>query len=82
MLDQLPVVSDSDWRINNLTSRPQRGIRDYDRFIKFERDLTVDELDKLVQWLAENNSPGWTGIWSKKVSDFEYRFQTTWDSSD
>src|SRR5574337_1258665 len=31
------IVEDSGWSMNSFSSRPQRGIRDYDRTIKFSR---------------------------------------------
>lgn len=78
----LPITDDSTWNMNKASSIPRRGIRDYDRIIKFKRDLTEVEMDLLKQYLARDNCPGWTGIHVMRLNSGVYKFSTTYDSSD
>lgn len=79
--DSLPIKEDSGWELNKVTSRPMRGIRYYDRVIKFGRELDAQELKTLRSYLESVNCPGWTGV-SLSKKDLEYRCHTCWDSSD
>jgi len=81
-VDRLPIVGDTGWSLNKRTSRPMRGIRDYDRSMVFGRDLSKDEMLDLREWLAKKDCPGWTGIMVRKHETGRYSFTTTWDSSD
>jgi len=79
------IVEDSGWKMNEFSSRPSRGIRDYDRFIKFSRELTDDELKAVRKFLAKVNCPGWTGVGTRNGGELHphrYQFSTTHDSSD
>lgn len=76
------IVEDSGWSMNAFSSRPQRGIRDYDRSIKFSRDLDDKEQKAVQKFLAKVNCPGWTGVGMRATGDGTYRFSTTYDSSD
>lgn len=76
------IVEDSGWKMNEFSSRPQRGIRDYDRTIKFSRDLDETEQKAVQKFLGKVNCPGWTGVWMKANGDSTYKFATTYDSSD
>ena len=76
------IVEDSGWKMNEFSSRPQRGIRDYDRTIKFSRDLDVVEQRAVQKFLAKVNCPGWTGVGMRPSESNTYRFSTTYDSSD
>ncbi|MHA2280078.1 MAG: hypothetical protein ACXAC5_04275 [Promethearchaeota archaeon] len=82
LFDNLPIIEDSTWDMNKGTSIIRRGIKDYDRVIKFERDLTEEEMDLLKQYLARDNCPGWTGIHVMRLNSGVYKFSTTMDSSD
>ncbi len=76
------LVEDSGWSLNEATSRPMRGIRDYERTIKFSREPSKDELDAIRKFLRKTNCPGWTGVSIKVISTTHYRFETCYDSSD
>lgn len=76
------IVEDSGWKMNEFSSRPQRGIRDYDRTIKFTRMLMASEEKAVQKFLAKVNCPGWTGVGMRHTGDGTYRFSTTYDSSD
>lgn len=76
------IVEDSGWSLNGMSSRPSRGIRDYDRTIKFNSRLEPNELHKVVKFLRKVNCPGWTGVGCKDQGDGSYKFSTTYDSSD
>lgn len=84
-ISNISVVSDTGWTHDKLSSIPRRGINDYNRVIVFGRELSIEELPILRKWLAENNCPGWTGVWIQPLkvdSGFQYSCRTTWDSSD
>lgn len=76
------IVDDSGWSMNEFSSRPSRGIRDYDRTIKFSRELSVEEKTAMQKFLAKVNCPGWTGVGVRWTEGDTYRFSTTYDSSD
>jgi hypothetical protein len=80
------ILEDTGWYPDNVTSRPSRGIRDYNREISFNHELSTQELSVVLDFLGRINCPGWTGVSSKLVSNnddvFMYRFRTTYDSSD
>ena len=82
LYNALPIIEDSTWDMNRGSSIVRRGIMDYDRVIKFERDLTNIEMELLKQYLARDNCPGWTGILDRKLGVGKYSFSTTIDSSD
>jgi hypothetical protein len=75
------VTEDSGWSMNKHSSRPNRGIRDYDRTIKFNRTLTTEELTSVVSFLKKVDCPGWTGV-TNRAHGSSYLFSTTYDSSD
>jgi len=81
-VEKLTIVTDGGWNMNEATSRPIRGIRDYDRVIQFERNLSSEELKTFGEFLQRDKCPGWTGIHSKHLGEGKYQFSTTWDSSD
>ncbi len=77
------IVSDSGWEMNEYSSRPMRGIRDYDRAIRFKSPLDQDTLKKVVTHLRDIDCPGWTGVTARDMGEgLLYRFSTTYDSSD
>lgn len=76
------VKSDSGWSMDEGSSIPHRGIRDYNRTIAFSRELTDSERNKVVIFLKKVDCPGWTGVGSSHGGDGVYRFRTTYDSSD
>jgi hypothetical protein len=76
------IVEDSGWSMDEFSSRPSRGIRDYNRAIKFSRDLDEKEQKSVQKFLAKVNCPGWTGVGMRASGDSTYRFTTTYDSSD
>lgn len=75
------ITEDSGWKMNEHSSRPNRGIRDYDRTIKFNRELSDVEIKAVTQFLAKVDCPGWTGVFVR-ATDSSYQFSTTYDSSD
>ena len=77
---------DTGWT-DSPTSIHRRGIHDYVRYIGFNSEPSESMLKELVDFLLENDCPGWTGIRATKIvhlgtANFEYKFTTTWDSSD
>lgn len=81
----ISVVSDTDWKLDKVTSRPFRGLHDYDREITFDRFPTSEELISMKEYLhgeAYSREIGWTEIHCCRVIGFTYKFRTTWDSSD
>lgn len=76
------ITEDSGWKMNEFSSRPSRGIRDYDRTIKFSRKLDAKETLAVVKFLRKVDCPGWTGVGVKDRGDGTYAFNTTYDSSD
>jgi len=77
----LPVVDDSGWDMLG-SSRPRYGIKHYGREIRFERELTEEELATVKLFLVRANCPGWTGINIQKRDETTFYFTTTYDSSD
>jgi len=75
------VSEDSGWNMNEQSSRPNRGIRDYDRTIKFNRELSTEELNATISFLKKVDCPGWTGVTNRRTG-LSYLFSTTYDSSD
>jgi hypothetical protein len=75
------VTEDSGWAMNEHSSRPSRGIRDYDRSIKFNRVLSDVEIKAVSKFLATVDCPGWTGVHVRGTGP-SYLFSTTYDSSD
>jgi hypothetical protein len=78
----LPLLEDSGWSLDERTSIPIRGIRDYSRKMVFGRSLSSEEMDDLREWLQRKECPGWTGISVRSEGQGSYMFRTTWDSSD
>ena len=74
------VEQEFDWKMNE-RSNPSRGYRNYDKVVKFNRELSPTEL-KYVTMHLNNNSPGWTGIVCKPRQDNVIAFNTTYDSGD
>lgn len=81
LFEQIPVESDSGWTTAP-SSRPSRGIHDFNRVIKFARELTADEMNIVKEYLHYVKCPGWTGIHVASIGTNEFQFRTTWDSSD
>lgn len=76
------IVEDSGWKMNEFSSRPSRGIRDYDRTIKFSAPLSQSHLAMVTKFLKKTDCPGWTGVGAKDLGGGRYQFSTTYDSSD
>jgi len=81
------IVEDSGWSMDEFSSRPSRGIRDYNRSIKFSRELNDFEKKAVQKFLAKVNCPGWTGVGMRPLykgpsNEYVYQFNTTYDSSD
>lgn len=77
------IVSDSGWSMNEGTSIPSRGIRDYERTIRFKSALDSEQIKKVVLFLKKTDCPGWTGVGVKDMGEgLLFRFSTTYDSSD
>ncbi len=85
--DDVQILDDTGWKHVAATSIPMRGINDYARQIKFADKLTPEQLKAVCAWLASDNCPGWTGVHAQLMfgtnsAPVEYRFTTTYDSSD
>ena len=83
----IEIVSDSGWEHLKHSSIPSRGINDYARQIKFATQPTSEQLTAICRWLESDNCPGWTGVraqlmFGSNSTPVEYRFTTTYDSSD
>ncbi len=76
------IVEDSGWKMDEFSSRPSRGIRDYERTISFSQELNEAEQKAIRKFLAKVNCPGWTGVGMRWVQGNSYKFTTTYDSSD
>ena len=76
------IVEDSGWKMDEFSSRPSRGIRDYNRSITFSRELDDKEQKAIQKFLAKVNCPGWTGVGMRWSNGNTYKFTTTYDSSD
>ncbi len=74
------LVSDSGWNVNELTSR--RTITDYERFIKFNRQLDDSEKNRMVKFIKRTDCPGWTDVGVGYRGDGVYHLVVTYDSSD
>lgn len=85
--EDVKILEDSGWKHDTFSSRPSRGINDYRREIKFADQLSDDQLKAVCRWLECDNCPGWTGVkaqllFGSNSTPVEYRFHTTYDSSD
>jgi hypothetical protein len=76
------IVEDSGWSLDELSSIPSRGIRDYNRTIKFSAPLSPSHLAMVSRFLKKTDSPGYTGIITKHLGGDTYTFSTSYDSSD
>lgn len=76
------VDKDNGWKLDKQTSRPHRGIENYNRGIRFIKNLTDKELNRVVSYLTRDKCPGWTGVIPRKLGEFYYSFRTTYDCSD
>lgn len=81
------IVDDTGWLHVKETSIPSRGINDYKRHIKFADKLSDEQLKAWCRWLESDNCPGWTGVrghllFGTNSTPVEYKFTTTYDSSD
>lgn len=75
-------LNDTGWVMNKLTSRPQRGIVDFERTIEYDRILTESELYEERESLSKDNCPGYWGVTGRNLKNNTYIFFTTQDSSD
>jgi hypothetical protein len=75
------LLDDSNWEMDTYTSRPQHGIRNFNRVLKFERDLNTRELQDVRYWLLTDNCPGWTGVNIAHVGVGVYKCHSLDDSS-
>lgn len=76
------IAYDTGWSMDEGSSIPSRGVKDYNRTITFVRQLSAIELNKVVMFLKKVDCPGWTGVGSSSDGKGVYRFRTTHDSSD
>lgn len=83
IMERFELIEDSEWKLNERTSRPQRGIRDFDRKMSFKHPINGDQFTVIETYLRGDNCPGWTGITTKANADNTVLwFSTCWDSSD
>lgn len=75
-------LADTGWIEDKSTSRPSRGIIDYNRDITYDMQLTEEEIRSEKDDLAKDKCPGIWGVSCQHVKDSNYRFRTTFDSSD
>jgi hypothetical protein len=81
------IVSDSGWGMNEFSSRPSRGIMDYERTIRFRSPMSTEDMNKVLRFFRKNDCPGWTGVGMRDLGTGEdagllFRFNSTHDSSD
>jgi hypothetical protein len=76
------VESDTTWKYGP-SARPNRGLHDYVRTIKFTRKLLEHEKKKFETFMVNFDNPGWCN-WSCRSNDGDQTFNltATWDSSD
>jgi hypothetical protein len=78
------VVSDTGWLFDKTTSIVRRGILDYVRTITYDRILSKEELQSVLNFLSTDACPG-QGVWlihSSEKDSKTYSFKTVCDSSD
>jgi hypothetical protein len=81
----IKIITDTGWFYDSGTSRPERGLRDYRRFITFRTRPNFEEMKTIKDFLKNNECPGWTPILETEIKSdafFCFRFSTCWDSSD
>lgn len=76
------IISDSKWEVNKDTSRPHRGITDYERTIRFKYEPKSAELVTAILDMVDDKKPGWTPTNILKITPTTWRFSCTFDSSD
>lgn len=79
----LPIDKDSGWRLNETTSRPMSGLRNYERVIKFGRKLNdgAMEMELVMEVLNRDECPGYGGV-GMRGSGLVYKFFSSVDSGD
>lgn len=80
--DFVKVVEDTGWSNDTRTSNPRRGINDFNRKVKFERQPTAEEMSVYKESLSLDECPGYTGILVTDIGENTFGLRTTWDSSD
>jgi hypothetical protein len=84
-IENLAIKDDSGWKDNTTTSRPWRGIHDFQRVIEFHVPIkSNDKIQEICRFFDKNDSPGWVGVTctASPRNDRTYVFHTTFDSSD
>ena len=84
MAKPIPIqpILDGGWKYDEGTSKPTRGLRDYNRIMTFNSELTIGEIDRMCAWLQKNECPGWTPVRIQKTGKNVYTARTCMDSSD
>jgi hypothetical protein len=80
----LPVELFEDmgaWKLDEVNSRPQEGMRYYTRNLVFKRKPSENELEIVKTWLKHDNCPGWTEVNLFSKHDKIWEARTTMDSS-
>jgi hypothetical protein len=76
------IISDSGWTMNLKTSKPHRGIRDYERTVRFKYEPKAQEILKAIEEWISYKKPGWTPLITQKITSTTWKFYCTEDSSD
>ncbi len=74
------IINDTKWFYAK-SANPERGFHDYERIIKFAEGTTEDFINNTVNFIKENNNPGWCYFRVKKINNLEIMLETSNDSS-
>jgi len=81
-LSKFDIKSDTGWVYNKLTSKPHKGLEDYDRVVEFNNIAKVDLKEVVIE--VSKDKPGWTDVSYRpqdKLTPNVIRFMCTQDSS-
>lgn len=83
----MTIVADTKWKMNERSSNPRRGIRDYDRQVTFSAEMTADDISAAIDNIFKNDNPGYCLMSTRLMNTLEdgskvYALKTTMDSSD
>lgn len=79
--DHHKVVEDTGWKYSS-SAQPSRGLHDYERRVKFDKDLTEFQEGVLEETIRLYDNPGYCHWSFRKLSPGQYLFTSTMDSSD
>jgi hypothetical protein len=76
------VISDSGWLMNKETSKPSRGITDFERTVRFKYEPKSTQIQQAIEDWVSHRKPGWTPLVTQKITPTTWKFYCTEDSSD